>query len=86
MNHDDYDMHNNFSHKLLVSSKCSKFLDLNTDNKLSWKNYINYHDSKVKWGLICSKIFVTYQQHWHAQINLFCLFSLFNEVWNNFLG
>jgi hypothetical protein len=36
MSHDDYDMHNNFSHKLLVSSKCTKFLGLNTDNKPSW--------------------------------------------------
>jgi hypothetical protein len=35
MNHDDYDMHNNFSHKLIVSSKCAKFLDLNIDNELS---------------------------------------------------
>jgi hypothetical protein len=38
VNHDDCDMQNNFSHKQLVSSKCTKFLGFNIDNKLSWKN------------------------------------------------
>jgi hypothetical protein len=29
------------------------------------------------------QIYITYQQHWHSQINLFCLLSLSNEVLNN---
>jgi hypothetical protein len=27
---------------------------------------------------------VTYQQYWDSQIDLFCIFSLCNEVWSNF--
>lgn len=42
MNHDDYGMHNNISHNLPINSECIKFLGLNIDNKLSWKNHINY--------------------------------------------
>jgi hypothetical protein len=36
--------------------------------------------------MLCSKIPVTYQQHQRPEINLFCLLSLPNEIWNNFLG
>jgi hypothetical protein len=35
-------MHISFSHKQLVNSKCAKFLGLNIDKKLSWKNHIDY--------------------------------------------
>jgi hypothetical protein len=41
-NHDELDMHISFSHKQHVNSSCTKFLGLNTDNKLSWKNHIDY--------------------------------------------
>jgi hypothetical protein len=30
--------------------------------------------------MLCSQINVSYQQHWHPQINLFCLFPLHNEI------
>jgi hypothetical protein len=46
-NHDELDMHINFSHKQLVNSNCTKFLGLNIDNKLSWKNYIDYLVTKL---------------------------------------
>jgi hypothetical protein len=52
MNHDDYGMHNNISHNLPVNSECIKFLGLNTDNKLSWKNHINYLVTKFIMGTI----------------------------------
>jgi hypothetical protein len=47
MNHDELDMHINFSHKQLVNSNCTKFLGLNIDNKLSWKNHIDYLVTKL---------------------------------------
>jgi hypothetical protein len=37
--------------------------------------------SKAKWSMLCSPIYVAYQQYWHSQINSFFLLSLFNEVW-----
>jgi hypothetical protein len=40
-------MHINFSHKQLVNSNCTKFLGLNTDNRLSWKNHIDYLVTKL---------------------------------------
>jgi hypothetical protein len=47
MNHDELDMHISFSHKQLVDSNCTKFLGLNIDNKLSWKNHIDYLVTKL---------------------------------------
>jgi hypothetical protein len=32
------------------------------------------------------RCYVPYQQHWHPQINLFCLFPFRKEIWNNFWG
>jgi hypothetical protein len=46
-NHDVCDMHNRFSHKLLVNSKRTKFLGLYIDNKPSWKNHINHHVTEL---------------------------------------
>jgi hypothetical protein len=31
-------------------------------------------------------IYVSYQPHWHRQINLLSLFSLCNKIWNNSEG
>jgi hypothetical protein len=42
MYHDDHGMYNNISFKLPTNSECIQFLGLNVDNKLSWKNHINY--------------------------------------------
>jgi IS1 family transposase len=36
--------------------------------------------------MLCNEINASYQQHWHLQINLFCLFPFHNEMLNNFLG
>jgi hypothetical protein len=47
MNCDELDMHINVSHKQLVNSNCTKFLGLNIDNKLSWKNHIDYLVTKL---------------------------------------
>jgi len=29
-----------------------------------------------------SSIYVPYQQHYHSEVNLFCIFALYNAVWN----
>jgi len=29
---------------------------------------------------------VPYQQHYHSEVNLFCIFQLYNAVWNNLVG
>lgn len=47
MNHDELDMYIGLSHKQIVNSNCTKFLGLNTDNKLSWKNHIDYLITKL---------------------------------------
>jgi hypothetical protein len=41
-----------------------------------WNKWSNSTQSTYsKWGTIKHEV-----GHWHSQINLFCLFSLFNEV------
>jgi hypothetical protein len=45
--HDDHHMHNNIRYKLPANSECIKFFSLNIDNKLSWKNHINYFVTKL---------------------------------------
>jgi hypothetical protein len=47
MYHDEHSMYNNNSYKLPTNSECIKFLDLNIDNKLSWKNHINHLVTKL---------------------------------------
>jgi hypothetical protein len=47
MNHDDHDMYSNTSYKLPTNSECIKSLGLNIDDKLSWKNHINYLVTKL---------------------------------------
>jgi hypothetical protein len=42
MHHDDHDMYSNTSYKLPANSDCIKFLGLNIDEMVSWKNHINY--------------------------------------------
>jgi hypothetical protein len=40
-------MHNNIGQNFLANSECIKFLGLNIDNGLSWKNHINYLVTKL---------------------------------------
>jgi hypothetical protein len=47
MHHDDHDIYSNTSYKLPANSVCIKFLGLNIDDKLSWKNHINYLVTKL---------------------------------------
>jgi hypothetical protein len=54
MSHDDHGMYNNISYKSPANSECIKFLGLNTDNKLSLKNHINYLVTKLS-----SSFFIT---------------------------
>jgi hypothetical protein len=71
-----------YNDKYIEVSVHTKFLGLHIDSHLNWKTHIDQLIPKLSAGLLCSKIVVTYQQHWYAQINLLCLFSLLNEVWN----
>jgi hypothetical protein len=41
-NHDEFDNYISFRHKLVANVNCTKFLGLYIDNKLSWKNHIDY--------------------------------------------
>jgi len=36
--------------------------------------------------MLCCSIDVPYQQHYHSEVNLFCIFPLYNAVWNNLIG
>jgi hypothetical protein len=47
MNYDELDMYISFRHNQVVNSNCTKFLGLNIDNKLSWKNHIDYLITKL---------------------------------------
>jgi hypothetical protein len=47
MHYDDHDMYSNTSYKLPTNSEYIKFLGLNIDAKLSWKNHINYLVTKL---------------------------------------
>jgi hypothetical protein len=47
MNYEDYGIHNNISQNFLANSECIKFLGLNIDNGLSWKNHIDYLVTKL---------------------------------------
>jgi hypothetical protein len=51
-----------YNDKYIEESVHTKFLVLQIDNHLNWKNHISQLISKVKWGLLCSKSFVTCQQ------------------------
>jgi hypothetical protein len=47
INKDDLDMDIGLSHKQIFNSNCTKFLGLIIDNKLSWKNHIDYLTTKL---------------------------------------
>lgn len=47
MNYEDHGMHNNIDHNLPANLECIKFLGLNIDNRLSWKNHIDYLVTKL---------------------------------------
>jgi hypothetical protein len=47
INQDDLDMDIGLTHKQIFNSNCTKFLGLIIDNKLSWKDHIDYLTTKL---------------------------------------
>jgi hypothetical protein len=47
INQDYLDMDIGLSHKQIFNSNCTKFLGLIIDNKLSWKNHVDYLATKL---------------------------------------
>jgi hypothetical protein len=47
INQDDLDTDIGLSHKQIFNSECTKFLGLIIDNKLSWKDHIDYLTTKL---------------------------------------
>ena len=47
MNYEDHNMHNNIDQNLPTNLECIKFLGLNIDNRLCWKNHIDYLVTKL---------------------------------------
>jgi hypothetical protein len=47
INQDDLDMDIGLSHKQIFNSNCTKFLGLIIDNKLFWKDHIDYFTTKL---------------------------------------
>jgi hypothetical protein len=63
----------------------TKFLDLQIDNHLNWKTHIDQLVPKLS-GACYAVRFMLHVSSIDTQINLLCLLSLSNEVWNNSLG
>jgi hypothetical protein len=47
MNYEELETHISFGNKRVVNSNCTKFLKLNIDNKLNWKDHIDYLITKL---------------------------------------
>jgi hypothetical protein len=77
MNHDDSDMNNNFSHKLPVSSRCTKFLGFNTDNQLSCY--------KIKLVMFYNEDHQTHNVSVESEDDLLCLYILHYNFLNYLL-
>jgi hypothetical protein len=54
-------------------------------NHLNWTNHIDKLIPKLS-GACYAVGSMLHVRNRHSQIGLLCLFSLFNEVWNNVLG
>jgi hypothetical protein len=61
-----------------------KFLSLHIDNNLNWTNCIDKLIPKLQGACYVVRSMLCIS-HIDTQINLFCQFSLYNEVWNNSL-
>jgi hypothetical protein len=59
MNYEELETHISFGIKQVVNSNCTKFLGLNTDNKLNWKDHIDYLITKL--SSLC--FIMSYQTH-----------------------
>jgi hypothetical protein len=74
-----------YDDKYIEESVHTKFLGLQIDSHLNWKTHVDQLVPKL--NRACYAITsLSYQQHRHPEINLFCLFSLFNDIQNNLLG
>jgi hypothetical protein len=78
-----YDLKIGYDEKSIEESINTKFLGLQIDNHLNWKNHIDLMIPKL--STACYAISSISQIS--TQINLFCPFPVHNdEIWNNFFG
>jgi hypothetical protein len=59
--------------KCIEETENIKFLHLQIDNHLNWKNHVE--QMIPKWSMLYTYIDSTYHKHYHSQINLFHLLS-----------
>jgi hypothetical protein len=80
INHDDYGKHNCINHNLPANSACIKFLDLNVDDKLSWKSHIDYLVTSL------SSLCFVMRTIKELENDLLCLYALHHDIRNYFWG
>jgi hypothetical protein len=83
--HDDHGMYNNISYKLPANSECIRFLGLNIDNKLSWKNHTNHLVTKLSSSCFIMRT-MKHNVTRKLENDLFCLYTLYYNIRNYLLG
>jgi hypothetical protein len=75
-----------YSDKYMEESVHTKFLGLHIDNHLNWKNHIDQLILKLSGACYAVRSLLHISNTDTLKSIYFCLFSLHNEVWNNFVG
>jgi hypothetical protein len=81
----EYDLKIGYDEEDIQESTNTKFLGLQIDKQLYWKNHIDLMVPKLSRACYAIRS-VSHDSSRNLQINLFFLFSFHNEIQNNFLG
>jgi hypothetical protein len=85
-NSPQYPLNNGYNDIYIEEAVKTKFLGLQIDNHLNWHKHIDQLVPNLNGACYVVGSMLHISNIDTIKSNLFCLFSLLNEIWNNFLG
>jgi hypothetical protein len=75
-----------YTEKYIEEKVNTKFLSLQTDNHLNWKNHTEKTSPKLSGEHDAVRLMVHVSNIHTLNKNLLCIFSFYYKIWNNFWG
>jgi hypothetical protein len=79
-------LHIGYKQKYLEETMNTKFLSLEIDDHINWKNHIEEKIREFSGACYAISFMVHISNINTTQINLLCILSFFYKIWNNFWG